>query len=225
MTHGRGAWTKVGMPANAPDGMYRLLAPVLVGSSPQTDQSHRAVNYGVRAIQVYVNQLYRSAGLPAPVHVSGVYDHPTRAAVQVAQFVAGVTADGVFGPRTAQAFFWPTLKTLAPASWARIVGGICHLESGFDPSAVGYVVDNDLGLAQINLPANPTTSEAQAFDPHYALQYLAKRVVNALTTITPQGAAIVQYNNPSWSQQWAASGKAPNADAQTYVDLVLAWKP
>ena len=212
------------MPANGTI-FYQLLSPTQVGSQPGIDQSHRAVNYGVQAIQRYINQLYALVG-HAPILANGIFGPSTKDGVVVAQYLSRITIDGVFGPQTATAFFWPTLKRYAPdPASATIMGGICHLESGFDPGAVGFEIPQDLGLAQINLPSNPTVKEPDAFAPTFALHYLVNRVKNALAAFTNQDAAIVSYNNPSWAEQWEQTGHAPTPAAQTYVNLVRAWKP
>ena len=219
MTHGRSAWTNVGMPANA-TGMYQLLHPITVGSQPHLGLSYRAVNYGVKVIQTRVNEL----GYRPLLKVDGDFGPQTSMGLIWAQHLVGVASDGQAGPHTMLAFLWPFIKERGGTN-AQVVGSICHLESGFDPGAVGYVVDNDLGLAQINLPSNPRVTEAEAFEYHFSLSYLASRIAHALASYSNRDAAIVSYNSPLWAQEWQAAGHAPNSTAQQYVDLVLAWTP
>lgn len=49
---------------------------------------------------------------------------------------------------------------------------VISCESGYDPHAIGDQ-GNALGLVQINLLYHPDVTRAQAFDPNYALNFLA----------------------------------------------------
>lgn len=217
--HGRGAWTKEGMPINA-KGYYELLTPVHVGANPEKNQSFRAVWWGVHAIQLRINRL----GYNPHVRPDGNFGPLTDKALRWAQKNLNISDDGRCGPITAKALFYPVVETVAKEN-AQIVGSIVHLESGFDPGAVGFVTNSDLGLAQINLAANPLITENQAFDYRYAIEYISQRITNALNFYTNRNAAIVSYNSPLWAKQWQATGKSPNETAEEYVKLVLSWKP
>lgn len=234
--HGRGAWTKTGMPEKVGTGYYQLLDPQ-VGAGDQADLSFRAVNHGVKAIQKRINnlaiELQHANGDAHPavtLKVDGHFGSASDAGLRWAQRQLHVTADGQAGPKTCTAMFVPVIRHLAGPQ-AFLYGGvnvptaICHLESGFDPGAVGYVVDNDLGLSQINLQSNPGTTEAEAFDFQYALKYLVDRVKHAYQSYTNKDAAIVSYNSPAWAKEWEKTGKAPTDAAQNYVNLVHAWTP
>lgn len=217
MANGRGAWTSVGMPKGATTGYYELLQPN-VGAQPALGQAYLAVHYGVKAIQERINELGRSPAL----EVDGDFGPLTTLALRWAQQKVGVAVDGQFGPATSLAFFWPVIESYAGAN-ADIVGAITHLESGFDPGAVGFVVANDLGLVQINQEANPSVTVDEMFDYHFALKYLSDRIGQAIRTYSIRDAAICSYNDPEFADEWEKIGKAPNAIAQQYVDLVLAW--
>lgn len=219
LNHGRGAWTKVGMPPNG-TGYYQLLNPIHVGSIIVPSLDYRAVTYGVKAFQKRINEM----GWTPKLTVDGDFGLTTSTALHWAQKKVNVVVDGQGGPHTATAMFYPVLRKMN-STVAPIAGAICHLESGFDPGAVGYVVADDLGLAQINLSSNPNVTEASAFDFRFALTYLTGRITAALNKYKNHDAAIVSYNSPLWAKEWEQTGKAPNSTAQQYVDLVKAWKP
>lgn len=218
--HGRGGWTKVGMPANG-TGYYQLLRPVNVGSQPSVDDAHRAVMYGVKALQVRINEL----GYMPKLVTDGWYGPNSNGGMIWAQKKLGVVADGQCGPKTATAMFWPLIKEVAPATVAHSVGGICAHESMFDPGAVGYEDADDIGLVQINGPANPTLTEAERFDARLAFTYCGARLQAALNTYHNIDYAIASYAVPQWAVTWSQTGKPPNAAASAYVDYVKAWTP
>lgn len=214
---GRGAWTKVGFPAGS-GPYYTLAQPINIGSQPNLDQAHRAVTYGVKAIQTRLNELRYTPALT----VDGWLGPLTATAIVWAQHQLNVTADGQAGPHTLQAMLWPVIQQVAGTN-AHTVGGIASHESGFDPGAVGELDDHDIGLVQINGPANPTLTEAQRFDYHVAFKYCADRIAAALNTYHNIDYAIASYANPSWAQTWSKTGTAPNQDVVAYVNYVKAW--
>lgn len=226
MTNGRGGWSKVGMPPGA-SGYYQLLTPVNVGTQPELGPDYQAVNYGVRAIQNRINHLgVVSTPRPPTLAVDGHFGSTTDTALRWAQKKLGVAADGQFGPRTSVAFFWPVIQNItADATIQHTVGGICAHESSFDPGAVGYADPDDHGLVQINAPANPAITVAQAFDYRTAFSYCAKRIAAALATFQNLDVAICSYASPLWAQQWAATGHSPNQQMTDYVNYVRSWVP
>lgn len=48
-------------------------------------------------------------------------------------------------------------------------------ESKLDPNAIGDY-GTSFGISQIHLPAHPEISKAQALDPHWAIEYMAKNI-------------------------------------------------
>lgn len=230
---GRGAWTKRGMPSNGSQ-YYGLVKPVNVGSQPQLDQDHRAVMYGVKAIQRRINAMGFANANNAALVVDGVLADRTAWGIGWAQGKMGVGVDGLAGPITCRAIFWPVIKSL-PYSQITLhtVGGICQHESGYDPGAVGFQDPDDLGLVQINGPANPGMTETDRFDYLTAFTYAANRITQALGT--PKftvDAAIASYGYPSVAQYWAKSGTetfpsnpALNQLALDYVKFIKAWVP
>lgn len=220
MSTGRGAWTNVGMPTSSM--YYELLKPTNVGSQPQLDDAHRAVMYGVKAIQTRINEL----GAVPKLVTDGWFGPVTGAAALWVQKKVGVVADGQIGPHTTVAMFWPVIKAIAGLN-AHTVGGICAHESGFDPGAVGELDADDIGLVQINGPANVGFSEARRFDYAIAFKYASDRIKSALSTYQskPWGlqASICSYASPLWGEQWFTTGKAPNVAMQNYVNFVMGW--
>lgn len=206
------------MPPNGTN-YYQLLEPIHVGTQPQIDANYLAVNYGVKAIQRRIGGL---GYLPRPV-IDGHFGAETNAALLWVQRKLGVVVDGQFGPKTSQAFFWPRIQAIAGPN-AHTVGGICSHESGFDPGAVGVTTPDDHGLVQINAPANPTITIAQAFDHNFAFTYCANRIAAALATFHNLDIAICSYASPLWAKQWFETGHSPNAAMTDFVNYVKAWQ-
>lgn len=218
---GRGAWTRVGMPENG-TRYYQLLSPVRVGSNANLDLSHHAVRFGVKAIQTRINEL----AYPAPLEVDGLFGPATDVAVRWVQAKLKVAVDGQVGPQTAEALFWPAVQNIGGAS-ATIVGGIAAHESAWDPGAVGTEDEHDLGLVQINGPANPTLTMAQRFDYHVAFKYATDRINEARGTPGYDLAcAIASYGYPSVADHWASSGTkvwAGHEDLNQKALIYVAW--
>lgn len=223
MLSGRGAWTTRGMPTGG-TGFYKLLSPVKVGSEPEKDFDHKAVNFGVRVIQMRVNGL----GWVPRLTVDGVFGDRTDVAVRFVQGILGLSGDGAVGPKTMTALMWPPIQWDA-TDLARVVGGICSQESGFDPGAVSsqYLAERgpDRGIMQINESANPTITDAQAFHHRLAFQYANERIRNAIASYGSVDIAIASYNSPGWALEWQRLGTPPNAQIVDYVQKVRSWAP
>lgn len=52
--------------------------------------------------------------------------------------------------------------------------GVAKCESSLNPNAVGDG-DNSYGLFQIHIPSHPTVSIEEALDPHFAVEWSAKK--------------------------------------------------
>jgi hypothetical protein len=237
---GRGGWSRDGFPPGTALGIYtgRPAGTEQVGwagAQPGADLSARAVNQGVRQIQHRVGHL---AGCPVPeigVNPTGILDGVTWLAVYWAQHHMGLVADGQAGPVTCKHLFWPYLNSLTRygEDVRRVVGGITQHESSWDPGAVGFSTPDDLGLVQINGPANPTLSEADRFNYELAFIYACERIQAALATPGfTVDAAIASYGYPAVAQYWAKSGTetfpadpALNDLALKYVAFVKGWSP
>lgn len=231
---GRGAWTDIGMPTQG-DPYYDYRTPENVGRAgtfPNADLSHRAVMWGTWQIQHRITH-YSGAPQFTP---SGVFDQRTELALAWAQEHIGVTPDAQAGPTTCLHLFWPYLNSLTKYSQTtrHIVGGIAQHESGYDPGAVGFSTPDDLGLVQINGPANPTLTEQQRFNYIDAFNYALNRIQAALTTPGfTEDAAIASYGYPAVAEYWAThNGEEQyppdptlNDTALKYVAFIKNWNP
>lgn len=227
VTRGRGAWTTTGKDNGSRYYAYIEGKPE-DGSQPTKDANYQAVHLGVKAIQNRVN----SYGYSPALVVDGKYGSSTKAGVKWVQAKLGFSAagqDGVAGPTTCKAL-WKDLQIWyggvyhVPASQ---LYGFMMLESVADPGALGGLTPSDRGLSQINENAHPDITDEQAFDPHYAINYTAKRLGDARIKYSGKSAdlknrcAIAQHNSPLWANQWYATGSPPNDQIKKYVDLVL----
>lgn len=58
---------------------------------------------------------------------------------------------------------------------AELMSAVVKCESTFNPDAIGDY-GNSFGLVQIHLPSHPTITKEQAYDPDFALDFLAKNL-------------------------------------------------
>ena len=222
---------------------YQYVTPVNVGAAisplPASDpgyaqdaQDYRAVNFGVKAIQTRINEMGFANPNNSALTVDGFFGTRTAWGIGWAQGKLGVGVDGQAGPITLKSMLWPVIKALPYNSTIlHVVGGICQHESGYDPGAVGEPDPHDIGLVQINGPANPSLSEAQRFDYHVAFKYAADRIAAALGTPGyTLDAAIASYGYPSVAAYWVKSGTetfptnlALNQLALDYVHYIRNW--
>lgn len=234
VAQGRGAWTKTGK-----DNDSRYYTAVIGrpwdGSFPEKDVNYQAVSLGIKALQRRANEYVAWYGGRNPVKVDGNFSPIDREVIKYVQHRMGFigrSVDGVVGPKTAQAMFrdlviWYAAVNNVPAAH---LWGMTYLESGgFDPGAVGFTTPSDRGLTQINLVAHPNISVEQAFDPHFALNYSAKRLADARRQFAGRPnltdvCSIAQHNSPVAAKQWYEIGSV-GADEKIakYVDLVLAY--
>lgn len=221
---GRGAWTTTGKSNGSRYYAYRD-GIAEDGTFPTRDVNFQAVNLGVKAIQSRINDYGYS---PALIE-DGTCGPETRAAIKWVQTKLALVVDGVAGPTTCKAL-WKDLQIWyggiyhVPASQ---LYGFMMLESGADPAAVGVTTPSDRGLNQINLVAHPNITVEQAFDPHFAINYTAKRLGDARAQFSGKGVdlknycAIAQHNSPLAAKQWYEAGSPPNEKIAKYVELVL----
>lgn len=246
MTTGRGAWPASGRGGTLrtdgrTPGPYYLLAD---NDSDQigletwcrrtrglpVQQDDLAVFHGVVAIQLLVSSFAPGGMLKG----DGIFGPGTAIAVRTAQSHFGLIADGVVGRKT-----MPRLLRSAVVQTARVnsvppepVYGILANEGAWDPAAVGTLDANDLGLAQINTVAHPTTTFAEAFCPSYAIRFVATYLAAAMTLVDGNlRDAVVSYNlgyggtrqwiragRPDvWTPPWADRPRQPNE----YIDRIL----
>lgn len=202
-----------------------------------TDPNERAVKGAVKAWQAAVNRR-----LGTHIYVDGIYGPQTETAIKTFQSVVGEVADGAIGPKTSKALLLPDLqKTVrnyqtaypghAVISW-QIICGVISNESAWDAGSVGYVDDQDLGLAQINGPAHTQYTEAQRLDPLVAFAFVFNYLRASIDTakIVTIDDAIASYNlGVGGAGKWIDAGRPdiwrPTAtsaprDVRGYIDRI-----
>jgi peptidoglycan hydrolase-like protein with peptidoglycan-binding domain len=217
---GRGAWpssgtggtlnsagTKPGpfyvLAANASD---RIGARVIGREHSELSLNDYAVYQGVIAIQRLAN-LHTKTG----IHPDGDFGPATDAAVRAAQAHFGLKTDGVVGRVTMRSMLTPVIYKTALAHdepWEPLFG-ILHYEGNWDPGAVGFIDNQDVGLAQINRLAHPHVSLSQAYDPFYAVEFVAKYFRNSLNHLNNNVRdAVASYNlGIGGARQWISAGR------------------
>ncbi len=221
-----------------PGGYYLYRAgSTVVGSGglAAADLDHRAVAYGVKAIQFAL----RWHG--STVIADAKFGAATAAAVAAFQrslpgqpyvdTVHPADPSGVVGKGTAYALFAPMASAYAlqfnvPVGVAH---GIIELESGWDPGAVGGTTPQDLGLAQWRTPLEHDgvlVDEAGAFNPFTALQLLARTQAAFYASLQHWALTIAAHHAPAWAQELATSTGAWTADSPqgkswSYLNIVL----
>ena len=242
---GRGAWPGNGAggtlraDGTGPGRYYRTGAgqPSLgiPGRSADRDGTECSINeYAVWRAAMGVQTELRDRGFS--LTVDGIWGPGTDAAVKKFQVAQGLTADGVFGPMSARAMFEPIARKLCTAvdsahaqMLTRVVIGTITWESGWDPGAVGSD-PNDVGLGQINGPANPTLSLNERLSPKTALPWITRFCSGNLTYFRYDlDAGIAAYNlGRGGASKWVAAGK-PNTflvngkprDVRRYINEIL----
>lgn len=133
------------------------------------------------------------------------------AANRVGDFQAakGLKVDKQVGPVTAKELFRKRVEQVEDTFnfWRGTLGRQLWLESAFDPIAVGVADPADTGIAQINLRIHSTITEAQAFDPAFAIRWAAQYIADAEARIINEVDAIkaarAAYNiGAEYAKQW-----------------------
>jgi hypothetical protein len=142
-----------------------------------------------------------------------VYGDAVRASVKDFQAARGLKRDGKVGPLTARELWRARIVAVEKRHGFEhgTLGRKIQLESFFDPVALGHVDPADRGMCQINSNAHPSVSDAEAFDPEFAIGYAAKlldgwgdAIANAVGL---QKAARAAYNvGASIARQWLLAG-------------------
>lgn len=247
MTYGRGAWSADGVGGTlAPSGKETKPGPYyMLASDPHdkiglgtwcrreqglpVDQDYNATFHGVVAIQALLN-----AYVKADLSGDGIFEERTKWYTAEAQKKAGLTPDGIVGPKTMKAILLPLIEHISAEleePWEPIYG-ILRWEGGFDPGAVGRIDPQDWGLAQINTKYHPEVSFAEAFCPSFAVRFVASYIRYALDSLSGNlRDAVASYNlgiggakqwiedgRPNvWLPSWSSLERKPNA----YVDKIL----
>lgn len=235
---GRGAWAVSGLGGTLnvggkTAGPYYCLAvgrPWVgtLGSNP--DVNTRAVHGGVVAIQ------HALARAGATLLIDGLFGPATSRAVTAWQQAQPASANtgvwGGVGPDSAKALFLPLLKERVTDNFAFVVCGIITSESTWDPGAVGYIDDQDLGLAQINGPSHPSLSEADRLDPGIAIDFAHDQLLSNLEFFGGDlRTAVASYNlgrggATTWKKagspdSWTPAGSTNARNIRAYVDSIL----
>lgn len=234
---GRGAWSVAGVGGTlnvggkTPGPYYCLAVGRPWVGSDSYNLSDRAVHAGVVAIQQALNR-ENKAGLL----VDGLFGPATSKAVTAWQQKQPVSANtgvwGGVGPDSAKALFLPLLQRRVADGWAYVVCGVITNESNWDPGAVGYVDDSDLGLAQINGPSHPDLSEEERFTPEVAIDFVHSTLLSNLSYFGGSlRTAVAAYNlgrggASAWRKagspdSWTPPGATTERDVAGYIDRIL----
>ncbi len=231
----RGAWSFWGHTTGSPHYLFKTLA-LMDGKRMDTDE-HRAVHHAIAGIQKSLNAVGYKHPILGTIPVTGVFGPRTQWGVKWYQKQKGLLEDGVFGPKTARGLFIPIAKYMndplgsGPKVPVSHILGMFEHESGFDPGAVStwYKPENgyDRGLAQINQNAHSEISDAQAFDPLFAIVYAINRLHRARTTQFHQkgpelqdNCSIAQHNSPAQAIAWYRDGTPPSEQIAKYVATI-----
>jgi hypothetical protein len=98
--------------------------------------------------------------------------------------------------------------------------GLVFQESGFDPSATGYINPNDHGLMQINALAHPSITDERAFNAEFAVGWGAERLGSAHEEYVAKPhiawhCAIANHNSPVKADLWFKTGVPPLDEGET----------
>jgi len=186
---GRGAFPSSGAggtldtTGTKPGGYYRSPAPnssmSMIGRAGfLAERDNTEVSVNDYAVFLAVKWFQGFFGVTA----DGLWGPKTDAVVKNWQTSKGLKADGVLGPATAKAIFKNLVVKVtkevnsAHPELATIVSGHVAWESGYDPAAVGVTTPQDLGLGQINGIYHPDMSVEDRLNPETALKWIANFV-------------------------------------------------
>ena len=245
---GRGAWPGNGAGGTlstdgTKPGRYYVLrsgdGPLVGALGTQWPDNGDVGTYAVNRAVYHIQRLlakarYRTtSGLPLPV--TGAFDIHTFRAVKLYQSRVGLATDGVFGPKTSQHFFLPTVKAAYNSyglDW-KLGYGLVTTESAWDPGAVGYIDSNDLGLCQINGPAHPEMDLEARLDPELSLVWQARQMSYLQNSLGTLRDAVAAYNlGLGGARQWVKAGRPDlwvppfdksgrERDVAGYIDSIL----
>jgi hypothetical protein len=134
----------------------------------------------------------------------------------------GLDPDGVVGPLTGRQLYKLRIGQLeakhgVPDDLAcKIVG----LESAFDPAAIGVSDPADHGIVQINATAHPTITLAEAYDPAFALEYLAAGLQATYAKLHDWDCAVASWNvGGGGASDWCGLHKPSTGGPSWFPDL------
>lgn len=223
---GRGAWPSSGKggtlrsDGTLPGRYYRAAAGTAlplgrVAYRADRDSTECSIDeYAVWRAAIGIQAELKDLGF-LTTSVDGLWGTLTDEAVKKFQTARALTPDGLFGPVSARKLFEPlarkyctTIDSTHADMLARVVVGTINWESGWDAGAVGSDV-NDLGLGQINGPANPTLSINDRFSPRTALPWVTRFCDGNLAYFSYDlDAGIAAYNlGRAGAKRWVTEGK------------------
>lgn len=239
---GRGAWPvsgaggtkKYGNPAKP--GPYYYLGSGEKPADRPRDANEYAVWKAVAAYQVALNRR-----LNTRLTVDGIFGSATSTAVTKFQNLhekqTGLPWGGI-GPDTSRALLIPDMRAVVKENGNALitnhmVAGTIHHESQWDAGAIGYLDENDYGLAQINGTAHPDLSKAERLNPLVAFKFVVSYYENALANLDNNVRdAVASYNlgiggakrwisqgRPQW---YTPVGQTSARDVWQYIDSILA---
>lgn len=139
-----------------------------------------------------------------------IWGNMARARTMGFQSASGLLADGVVGPATAKALLkkWVSAFEAQYSIPDHLVGKQGTLESNNHAVAEGFVDPDDEGWGQIHLPFYPTITQTQAWDPEFAIKWMAGQLWSHRMNLGDWDAAIAAYNvGYQTAKQWLAAGK------------------
>ena len=177
-----------------------------------------AAAYGALAIKEALSYNgYQSNMVMTTPNLGGAFDHEARAF----QRAHALVVDGEVGPRTGAALFAHRFTDFEQQYTIpdKLVCRMTHLESACDPGAVGVSDPADLGIVQINMRAHPDISREHAFEPEWALDYLAASLRRAHGSLGDWDAAVAAWNvGGGGASAWLAAGKPDSLYEPWYLD-------
>jgi peptidoglycan hydrolase-like protein with peptidoglycan-binding domain len=214
---GRGAWPNKGtggtlsLDGTKPGAFYR--APAADATMPgltaaRSIRAGASVNINDYAVWAAIKAIQKRVGLKDQ---DGLFGADTANAVRIFQQRANLVDDGIVGPATSKRMWLYDLTHLvgytAQAKW--LAGGHITYESGWDPGAVGVTTPVDLGLGQINGPAQPALTVDQRLDPNVSLPFVAQLVTANLGAFGGNvDDAVLAYNlGRQGARDWVAAGR------------------
>jgi peptidoglycan hydrolase-like protein with peptidoglycan-binding domain len=208
---GRSAWTKWGHRTGSRYYEFIVLATMdgVLGATPEPEAVQ--VHHAIAGTQLTLNAYGYKHPTAGPLNCDGRLGPRTEWAVQWFQRRNNLVDDGALGPKTAKGMFIP-LTVLSCGQMgvpAAHLLGMFELESAWDPGAVSTwykpVNGPDRGLAQINKNSHPDISDAQAFDPLFAIPYAVQRL----------------HNSPADALEWYRTGQPPDQQISDYVTGII----
>lgn len=102
----------------------------------------------------------------------------------------------------------------------QLVWAVINQESSWDVNTAPGDGGQSHGIGQIYRPAHPEVSDEQANDPHFSIQFVAKRLAKGFAETGDWGLAALYYNNESEALSFRSTGKGSPRLARHDADYV-----